>query len=265
MVSSSAGQATGPVGFLRVYDQAFGEMAQGGTRRGANMAVLRVDHPDVEEFITCKTDENAITNFNISVGITDAFMQAVEHDAGLGLALPGCAFARLPRLQRHAGTGRSAPASRSRSRRRVRGAGTVREDRPPGAPQRRAGRACSWMPPTATTRCRTCTRWKPPTRAASSGWGPMRTAAWARSTWPSTWPRRVRWIGRSSPERGAVRPASWTMWWTPTPMCRPCRSSKEAADRAPAHRAGHHGPGRPDVSRRHPLRLGRWPRSSQRR
>jgi ribonucleoside-diphosphate reductase alpha chain len=80
LVKSSAGQATGPVGFLHVYDIAFGEVAQGGTRRGANMAVLRVDHPDIEEFIQCKTDENAITNFNISVGITDAFMRAVEND-----------------------------------------------------------------------------------------------------------------------------------------------------------------------------------------
>ncbi|GAP11370.1 ribonucleoside-diphosphate reductase class II [Bellilinea caldifistulae] len=88
MVKSSAGQATGPVGFLRVYDHAFGEIAQGGTRRGANMAVLRVDHPDVEEFITCKTDENAITNFNISVGITDDFMRAVENDEEWELRFP---------------------------------------------------------------------------------------------------------------------------------------------------------------------------------
>src|SRR5512136_2686746 len=88
LVHSSAGQATGPVGFLRVYDKAFGEIAQGGTRRGANMAVLRVDHPDIEDFISCKTDENAITNFNISVGITDAFMQAVRNDDLWDLRFP---------------------------------------------------------------------------------------------------------------------------------------------------------------------------------
>ncbi len=88
LVNSSAGQATGPVGFLRVYDHAFGEIAQGGTRRGANMGVLRVDHPDVEEFITCKSDENQITNFNISVGITDAFMRAVREDGDWELRFP---------------------------------------------------------------------------------------------------------------------------------------------------------------------------------
>ncbi|OQY33737.1 MAG: hypothetical protein B6243_06165 [Anaerolineaceae bacterium 4572_5.2] len=88
LVNSSAGQATGPVGFLRVYDHAFGEIAQGGTRRGANMGVLRVDHPDIEEFITCKIDENQITNFNISVGITDAFMRAVEKDEEWALRFP---------------------------------------------------------------------------------------------------------------------------------------------------------------------------------
>lgn len=88
LVKSSAGQATGPVGFLRVYDKAFGEIAQGGSRRGANMAVLRVDHPDIEDFITCKTSENAITNFNISVGVTDAFMEAVLQDSDWELRFP---------------------------------------------------------------------------------------------------------------------------------------------------------------------------------
>jgi ribonucleoside-diphosphate reductase alpha chain len=88
LVQSSAGRATGPVGFLRVYDKAFGEVAQGGTRRGANMAVLRVDHPDIREFITCKVDENHITNFNISVGVTDAFMRAVRDDTTYDLIAP---------------------------------------------------------------------------------------------------------------------------------------------------------------------------------
>lgn len=101
LVKSSAGQATGPVGFLRVYDHAFGEIAQGGTRRGANMAVLRVDHPDIEDFITCKTDENAITNFNISVGITDAFMRAVENDEEWELRFPDV---RSPRYREVSGT-----------------------------------------------------------------------------------------------------------------------------------------------------------------
>lgn len=87
-VKTSAGRATGPIGFLRVYDQAFGEIAQGGTRRGANMGVLRVDHPDIEEFVTSKTNENSITNFNISVGITDAFMEAVKSDLVWALRFP---------------------------------------------------------------------------------------------------------------------------------------------------------------------------------
>lgn len=87
-VSASAGVATGPVGFLRVYDKAFGEIAQGGTRRGANMAVLRVDHPDIHDFVRAKRVEGDIANFNISVGITDAFMRAVETDGDFELVNP---------------------------------------------------------------------------------------------------------------------------------------------------------------------------------
>jgi ribonucleoside-diphosphate reductase alpha chain len=87
-VASSAGQATGPVGFLRVYDKAFGEIAQGGTRRGANMAVLPVHHPDIIDFINCKVSEDQITNFNISVGITDKFMAAVRDDQDFELIAP---------------------------------------------------------------------------------------------------------------------------------------------------------------------------------
>ncbi len=88
VVHTSSGRATGPVGFLRVYDQAFGEIAQGGSRRGANMGVLRVDHPDIEDFIVCKAEEGTISNFNISVAITDEFMQAVKDDTDFNLRNP---------------------------------------------------------------------------------------------------------------------------------------------------------------------------------
>ncbi len=108
LVKSSAGQATGPVGFLRVYDIAFGEIAQGGTRRGANMAVLRVDHPDIEQFITAKTDEHAITNFNVSVGIVDAFMQAVKQDGMWELRFPDV---RSPKYKSFSGTLEQAEAA----------------------------------------------------------------------------------------------------------------------------------------------------------
>jgi ribonucleoside-diphosphate reductase alpha chain len=87
-VTRSNGRATGPVGFLQVYDTAFGEVAQGGVRRGANMAVLRIDHPDVRDFIKCKSTEGHIANFNISVAITDAFMNAVKKDTTYDLIDP---------------------------------------------------------------------------------------------------------------------------------------------------------------------------------
>jgi ribonucleoside-diphosphate reductase alpha chain len=88
VVRSSGGQATGPVGFMQVYDVASGIVSQGGARRGANMAVLRVDHPDIREFVRCKSSEHAITNFNLSVGLTDAFMRAVEADGTVDLVNP---------------------------------------------------------------------------------------------------------------------------------------------------------------------------------
>ena len=87
-VKSSSGTSTGPVGFMHVYNEAFGMIAQGGTRRGANMAVLRCDHPDIVKFITCKTVEKELSNFNISVGITDQFMLAVKSDDSFDLISP---------------------------------------------------------------------------------------------------------------------------------------------------------------------------------
>jgi ribonucleoside-diphosphate reductase alpha chain len=87
-VKGSAGVASGPVSFLRAYDSAFGTIAQGGTRRGANMGVLRVSHPDIEEFIESKKVEGDIANFNISVAITDEFMEAVKANKDFNLINP---------------------------------------------------------------------------------------------------------------------------------------------------------------------------------
>ena len=87
-VKTTNGVSSGPISFLHVFNAATNAVKQGGTRRGANMAILNVEHPNIREFITCKSDITQLTNFNISIGISETFMQSVHQDSNYNLIEP---------------------------------------------------------------------------------------------------------------------------------------------------------------------------------
>ena len=165
-VGTTGGVASGPVSFMKIFNTATEQVKQGGTRRGANMAILRVDHPDIVEFITCKKDNRELNNFNISVGVTDAFMEAVKAGKPYDLIDPR-EKKKVGELDAPGGLPCAGLSSLGE-----RGSGGDL----PGSGQSGQSRPLDWV------------KSKAPTPAENSLFCPWKPATWAPSTWPSLSP-----------------------------------------------------------------------------
>ena len=99
IVSSTMGESSGPIPFMRAFNACTDTVKQGGARRGANMGILRVDHPDIREFIMLKSNPEEMTNFNLSVAVTDAFMTAVEKKEKYDLIHNGKVYGQADALE----------------------------------------------------------------------------------------------------------------------------------------------------------------------
>ena len=190
-VGTTGGVASGPVSFMKIFNTATEQVKQGGTRRGANMAILRVDHPDVVEFIHSKSNDRELNNFNISVGVTDAFMEAAAAQQEYDLLDPRD---KQPTGRLNAAEVYEALVTQAW---KTGDPGIIFLDRMNADnPTPALGEIESTNPVPANSRC--C-RWKP--------------ATWDRSTWRSSWPNPQ--AGRRSTIPGSRRPsagpcASWT-------------------------------------------------------
>ena len=171
-MGSTQGMASGPCSFLKIYNTSTEVMKQGGTRRGANMGMLRVDHPDILEFIGLKEKDGTINNFNLSVALTDEFMEAVEKNGDFGLRFEGRLEGESRRGPSGTGYGRCV------AQRRAGGLFIDRANEANPTPRMGASRA--------------------PTRAASSPCCPSRRACSARSIFRRWSPRKGRSIGTCS-------------------------------------------------------------------